>query len=79
MAEEKIIDNLPMFLNLGDWMHVTSVIGHASGFRDTETGTTRIEIALNKENSDILEHLQDIADLKAIGFAGIMRRPQDGR
>lgn len=79
MAQEKVIENLPMLLNLGDWGTSESVIGRASAFRDTEKGTTRIEITLNKDDSYILDHLQEIAELKAIGFAGVMRRPSDGR
>lgn len=79
MAERQLIENLPMYLNLGDWPAAAhAVIGYASAFRDEETGTSRIEIALTPENSDILEHLQSIAELKAIGFAGIMRRPDEG-
>lgn len=79
MAERQLIENLPMYLNLGDWPAAAhAVIGHASAFRDTETGVSRIEITLTPENSDILEHLQSIAELKAVGFAGIMRRPEGG-
>lgn len=75
MTEVIVIENLPMFLNLGDWPATGMPIGWASGFRNMETGATRIEIKLDRENSDILDNLQTIAELKALGFAGIMRRP----
>ena len=76
MAEVKIIENLPMLLNLGEWGGREAIIGRASAFRDEETSEGRIEVHLDKEASDILGHLQEICDIKAIGFAGIMRRPQ---
>jgi hypothetical protein len=78
MAEEKVIEHIPMLLNLGDWGTSESVIGYASAFRDSETSTARIEIHLGKDASDILENLQEIVDLKAIGFVGIMKRPANG-
>lgn len=74
--DELVIENLPMLLNLGDWGAQEAVIGHAKAFRDPKLGTTRIEITLSRENSQILDHLQEIAELKAIGFAGIMRKPK---
>lgn len=84
MAETKIIENLPMYVNLGDFGSTEAVIGFASAFRDEESGTSRIEIKLTREHSDLLDHLVEIADLKAVGFAGIMkkqviRQAPDGR
>lgn len=73
--ETVIIENLPMYLNLGDVLTHKSVIGRASAYRNTETGATRLEIDIDPEASELLDDLREICDLKAIGFAGIMRRP----
>lgn len=72
--ETLIIENLPMYLNLGDVITRKSVIGRASAYRNTETGATRLEIDIDPEASKLLDNLREICDLKAIGFAGIMRR-----
>lgn len=74
--ETLIIENLPMYLNLGDVITPQkSVIGRASAYRNTETGATRLEIDIDPEASKLLDNLREICDLKAIGFAGIIRRP----
>lgn len=62
-----------MLLNLGE---VAPVIGWATAYRDTETYATRIEISLSEEASLQLMDLESVFDLKAIGFAGIMREPR---
>ena len=71
--EEKVIENLPMLLNLGE---PDSIIGRASAFRHPDTNATRIEIHLSPMASDKLKDLQEVFDLKAIGFAGVARRPR---
>lgn len=77
MAEETIIENLPMLLNLGD-TSLMNIIGWATVYRNPETGLSRLDIQMDEHGSELLENLQEIAKIKAIGFAGIMRRP-DGR
>lgn len=74
--EKKIIENLPMYLNLGDLGRMDTIIGHAQAFRNLDTGTSRIEITLRPEQTQLLDHLVEIADLKAIGFAGIMKKQE---
>lgn len=74
--KKTIIENLPMYVNLGDFENTKAVIGRASAFRYEVTGVTVIEIKLSKEHSDLFDYLVDIADLKAVGFAGIMKKPQ---
>lgn len=74
MAEEKFIERLPMLLNLGE---VAPVIGWATAYRDTETMAIRLEISLSEEASLQLMDLEEVFDLKAIGFAGIMKRPEN--
>lgn len=75
MAEEVLVENLPMHLNLGDFHRLESHIGWAKVTHDTETGCSTIEISLNEESSKTLGDMVEVVDLKAIGFAGIYRRP----
>lgn len=73
MAEEKFLEGLPMLLNLGA---PESVIGFASAYRDTDTRQVRIEIDLIDQRAiEAMDHLDEILELKAIGFAGIMKKP----
>lgn len=77
---DMVVENLPMYLNLGSFGTLDTVIGHASASRDPQTGTSRIEITLGPSQTQLLDHLVEIADLKAVGFAGIMRKgDKDGR
>src|SRR5438477_5573066 len=64
-----------MCLNLGDYRRLESHIGWSDAFRDTDTGEIRIEIRLDIDGSEKLKALHEIFDLKAIGFAGIARKP----
>lgn len=66
---EKLFDNLPMHLNLGDF-DVRSHIGWAEAVRDVHTGEVRLAIRLSGEASEKLGDLTKVFDLKAIGFAG---------
>lgn len=78
MAEEEVlVDNLPMYVNLGDIGNWSSQIGHARVTRDPETGRNKIEITLDEETSAKLGNMVDVFDLKAIGFAGIKRTPNE--
>jgi hypothetical protein len=76
MALEILVENLPMHLNLGDFGMWESHIGWARVVHDTETGQNTIEISLDKESSAKLGNMVDVFDLKAIGFAGIKKRPE---
>jgi hypothetical protein len=71
---EMILENLPMYLNLGDMHSLNTVIGHASASRDPQTGAGQIVINLAPTETILLEHLVEIADIKAVGFAGIMKK-----
>lgn len=71
---EPFLEHLPMYLNLGDLYTTNTVIGWASAFRDPQTGASKIEITLAPTEAVLLDHLVEIADLKAIGFAGIMKK-----
>lgn len=73
---ETVIDNLPMYLNLGDFHTLRSVIGRASASRDPKTGAGQIVIHIAPSEADLLTHLVDIADLKAVGFAGFMKKQE---
>lgn len=76
---EAIVENLPMYLNLGDMQNINTVIGRASAFRDPQTGAGQIVIDIAPSEVVLLDHLVEIADLKAVGFAGIMRKPESPR
>jgi hypothetical protein len=77
MDGELVARNMPMHLNLGDSLsNWESVIGWADIARDPETGLYKIEIRLDERSSDMLEKMVDVFDLKAIGFAGIKKRPE---
>lgn len=71
---ETLIENLPMYLNLGDMYDLRTVIGHASASRDPQTGAGEIVIRIAPSEVILLDHLVEIADLKAVGFAGIMKK-----
>jgi hypothetical protein len=73
VAEEVLVENLPMYLNLGDIGNWHSHVGHAKVFRDVETRRNRIEISLDEETSVALDNMVDAFALKAVGFAGIKR------
>jgi len=73
---EMLIENLPMFLNLGDFHTAHSVIGRASASIDPQTNAGQIVINIGPSETDLLKHLVDIADLKAVGFAGIMKKQE---
>lgn len=72
---ELFIGPLPMLLNLGDFGRVESVIGWARGYRKTD-GTTHIAIHLDEEASKKLIKLDEVFDLKAVGFAGYAKDPR---
>lgn len=73
LENEVLVDNLPMYLNLGDIGSWESQIGRAKVTRDPETGRSKIEITLDEETSTKLGDMVDVFELKAIGFAGIKR------
>lgn len=75
MTDMVLVDNLPMLVNLGDIRDWQSYIGTAKVTRDAE-GRNKIEITLNEEASAKLGNMVEAFDLKAIGFAGIKRRPE---
>jgi hypothetical protein len=71
-----MIENVPVELNLGQ---PEKVVGVATLSKDLDSGRISIEIELfDDAGIKKLEDLVDIFEIKAIGFAGIKRRPQDG-
>lgn len=75
-GEITMIERIPVELNLGQ---PEQIIGFGSASKDLETGEVTLVISLDPASGLKLENLLDIFDIKAIGFAGIKRRPQDGR
>lgn len=73
---EMILENLPMYLNLGDLGRMDTVIGWASASRDPQTGAGEIVIRIAPSEVILLDHLVEIADIKAVGFAGIVRKQE---
>lgn len=77
MAQEiTLVEKLPMYVNLGDIGSWQSVIGWAQVTHDTETRLSTIKISLDEESSKVLGSMVEAFDLKAIGFAGIKKRPE---
>jgi hypothetical protein len=72
-----MIENVPVELNLGQ---SEKVVGLADLSKDIGSGRITIEITIFE--SDVIKKLEDFVDIfeiKAIGFAGIKRGPEDGR
>jgi hypothetical protein len=82
---EKIFTDLPITLNLGFPQALggagsdTAVIGRAYAYRTKDDGCTTIIMNLDADASEMLKNLVEVFELKALGFAGMKRRPQDGR
>lgn len=72
---QQLIAGLPVMMNLSMPGDPREVIGWASAEK-REDGTMKIEIILDPEASAMLENLAEVFDLKALGFAGIKKRPQ---
>jgi hypothetical protein len=71
------IERIPVELNLGQ---PEQIVGWASIVQDPENKQISIAIVLRDEMGIAkLEDLVEIFDIKAIGFAGVKRRPTDGR
>jgi len=74
-----LFENLPMHLNLADaFGSPMDAIGWAKALQNPVTRKTTLVIELDELTSEKLANLAEVFDLKAIGFAGIKRRPQDG-
>ena len=76
LVQTPVVEHLPMQLNLGSLGDIQSVIGWANLYKDEITGEYRLEIRMMKHASEMMEHLVEIADLKAIGFAGILKKSE---
>jgi len=80
---ERIFSNLPITLNLGFPQALggpgqdTTVIGWAHAYRTKDDGQTTIVMNLDPDASEMLKNLVEVFELKAIGFAGMKRSPQD--
>lgn len=81
---ERIFSSLPVTLNLGFPQALggpgadTTVIGWAHAYRTKDDGQTTIVMTLDPEASEMLKSLVEVFELKAIGFAGMKRSPQNG-
>ena len=73
MVREMIYENLRMNLNLAD---SRTGMGWATVYRDLETGHISIEIRMRDHETKLMDNLLEIADLYAIGFAGMMKKPK---
>jgi hypothetical protein len=82
---EQIFAGLPVTLNVGFPSSLggpgrdTTIIGWSNAYRNKDDGRTTIVISLDPEASEKLKDLAQVFDIKAIGFAGIKKEPQDGR
>jgi len=82
---ERIFANLPVTLNVGFPTALggpgsdTTVIGRAYAYRTKDDGQTTIILTLDPEASEQFKKLEEIFELKALGFAGIKKEPQSGR
>lgn len=73
MPDEVLVENLPMYVNLGEINDWNSQIGWAKVVRDSETGYNKIEITLDEDSSKQLGNMVEAFKLRAVGFAGIKR------
>lgn len=70
MDIEKIEGPVPFLLNLGQ---PEQIIGWAQLYRK-EDGTVQMIVDMDERATELVDHFVEIADLKGIGFAGVMRR-----
>jgi len=81
---ERVFSNLPVTLNVGFPQMLggpgsdTTIIGNAFAYRTKDDGTTTIIITLDPEASEQLKKLDEVFELKALGFAGMKRKPEGG-
>jgi hypothetical protein len=73
IVRSTVVENLPMMLNLAD---SETVLGRATLYKDEITGNYRLDIQMFDHAATLMDHLVEIADLKAVGFAGVMKRPE---
>lgn len=82
---DQIFAGLPITLNVGFPKALggpgsdTTVIGRAYAYRTKDDGCTTIIMTLDPGASEQLKNLTEVFELKALGFAGMKRRPQDGQ
>lgn len=77
-GEEKILEGpIPMLLNLGDdFVAGNNGVGWATVY-ENPSGGKRIVITMDEHTSNRLGELIEVFELKAVGFAGVKRRPAD--
>jgi hypothetical protein len=73
MSDEKIIEHIPFLMNLGQ---SEEIIGWTDIYRMPD-GNVRLDVRLGPNGSDLVNHFVEIAEVKGIGFAGVIRRPED--
>lgn len=71
VVQEVLCENLRMNLNLADSQ---TGMGWATVYQDLETGHISIEIRMLEHETMLMNNILEIADLYAIGFAGIVKR-----
>lgn len=69
---EKIEGPVPFLLNLGQ---PESIIGWAQLYRK-EDGDIQMVVDMKRDGTTWIDHFVEIAELKGIGFAGVLRHPE---
>lgn len=71
MTEPRLIaERIPFLMNLGQ---PDEVIGLTDVWRMSD-GNIKLETRLGPRGSELVDHFNEIADIKDIGFAGVLRK-----
>lgn len=70
MNDELIVERVPFLMNLGQ---PETVIGWTDIYKMPD-GNVKMVTKLSPHGTKLVEHFASIADVKRIGFAGVMRR-----
>ena len=79
---ERIFANLPVTLNVGFPQTLggpgsdTTIIGRAFAYRNKDDGCTTIIITLDPDPSEMFKNLEEVFELKTLGFAGMKKKPE---
>jgi hypothetical protein len=73
MTIEKIEGPVPFLLNLGQ---PESIVGWAQLYRK-EDGKVQMVVDMGDKGTELMDHFVEIADIKGIGFAGVLRHPEN--
>lgn len=70
MTDELIVQRVPFLMNLGQ---PETVIGWTDIYKMPD-GNAKMVTKLSPHGTELVENFAEIADIKGIGFAGVMRR-----